>query len=463
MESRKKPTGTESRELLLVAIEAFDKAVELTKPGDDEYATNYEGLSAARLEAAFYTDTPEGKKPLLERAEEAARLALEVDERLRPENAFNCLGNALEDQAYHLGNIAKYKPSLAAFVDGVRAADDAGRTRAKSLLSAGRCRLRQVLRGGLRPSEKDAALVQAERELDESLADWHLLPQKRAIQHRIAEAQFWRSEVIHTRAMRSATTAEALPLLEEADKSRETSVQLARTSQLVHWATFQVEWSKLAWDRAMSAGSKDEVFTLLAVAQQRAEAVIEEDKLETSSLQVSPISVRNAISQLVQVDLTRCEFLVKTLNYSEWTSAFEKEAEGYARAALENVKRIDDEETSRAARISALTMLGNTKLKSGKSPSFSDQQATVARRSAEQSFRDAVQLAGDDVSLCAHASVGLAESLLRRLGEIDDGQEKDKLREEGLQTLRPIGPEHVNPSYYKQIEALRKQLKAQQR
>jgi len=460
IESRQKTNRSESRERLLETIKACDRAVQLGQPGDDDYASNYEVLSTAHLEAAFFTDSSEGKRMHLVQAEESARQAIEVKERLRPENAFNCLGNALEDQAYNLGDLAKYKPALDAFVDGAGAAADAGRDASKSFYAAGRCRLRQVLSGVLRESEKDEALIRAERELDHAIAAWRLFPQKKAVQHRIAEAEFWRSEVIRSRAMRMPTTVEAMPLLGQAETARAASVELARTLTSINWAGYQVEWAKLASDRALSSGSAEEAENFLAIAAKRAEAVLAEDKLEGSALQISPQAIQAALSQLIQVDLSRSNVLITTVKDSQWTPVSEKKAVDFAQAVLETAKQIQDEVTSRAARISALTMVGNIKFKSARNTNFPRQQAATASDSAEKHFREAVELGGHDIGLCAQARVGLARLLTRRMSETGDPTEKAKLREESLQVLRPIQPEHVDPSYFRQISLLRAQLSA---
>jgi serine/threonine protein kinase len=461
IESRQKTNYSESRELLLDAIKACNRAIELSQPGDDDYASNYEVLSAAHLETAFFTDTLEGKRTHLVQAEDAARLALEVKERLRPENAFNCLGNALEDRAYYLGEIANYKPALEAFIDGAGVAADAGRDASNSLYAAGRCRLRQVLADGLREGEKDSALMQAELELKQAIGAWRLFSQKKAIQHRIAEAEFWRSEVIRSRAMRRPTTAEALPLLADAESAREASVQLAKTLKSLYWAEYQIEWAKLAWDRAASSSSLDEAKKFLTISAERAEAVLAEDKLEASALQISPNAKRGALSQLIQVDLTRSDLLLRSLKDSQWTPAFENEAEAYAQAAVRTAGRIQDEFTSRSARISALTMLGSIKIKSARNSNFSAQQAATATDSAEKSFREAVKLGGDDIGLCAQARVGLASLLMRRMTWTNDASVRTKLRDESLQTLSPIQPEHVDPQYFQQVSRLRIQLNAE--
>ena len=470
MEARRQKERSDSRELLRLAIEAFDKAIELSEPGDDDYAINHEGLSAAHLEAAFYTDTREGKTPHLLQAEQAADKALQVATRLRPENAYNCLGNALEDQALYLGDSTKFKPALAAFTNAKDEAASGGRHASKSLSAVGRCRWRWVVYGRPLEGEKDPALLRAEREFDEAIAGWVDMPNKpQAIEHRLAEAQFWRSEVIYSRAMRMPDTAAAQPLLDQADAAREASVQLARTSRSRDWANFQLQWARLAVERAKSppppppsgalsarvAASKKYVFEMLDIAAQRANVVIEEGQREATPLQVAPAAIREALWQLIQADLTRCEFLLLAPG---WTSSVASEAEGYIQAAFDTANRIEHKPTLRSAKIAGLTKLGNVRLKSSLNTSLSAQQAVAARDAADKDFREVMQLAGDDIALSAEARFGLAKSLEVKRRRARDNAEKIAIIQESLQILRPILQKHVTLDYFNSIDQYRASL-----
>lgn len=463
IESRTKTKRAESRELLLTAVDAYSKAVELTEAGEDDYASNLEGLSAANLETAFYMDTEDDKRPHLERAERAAREALDVADRQNPENAFNNLGNSLEDQAFYLNAVEKYETALQAFVNGADAAADAGTDRSRSLYAAGRCRLRRVLAlyKNLLPSEIDGELGQAERELDQAIAAWGLLPQKKAVQHLTAEAQYWRSEVIRSRAMRSSSAEDARTLIAQAETDRAASVILAKELSSVHWTSYQIAWSRLSLDRANMSATFEEARKFFNVSTDRANAVLDESKAEETTLQISQPAIRDALLQLVRVEQEHCNGLLKH-PITQWR-ALQKEAEGCASSILESARRIredaKDEENARSASIAGLSMMGTIKLKSARDTSLSSQQVGALLDQAEKSYRDAIDMAGDDISLSVTGRIGVARTLAeRRIKTRLTPEEQKKVREEGLKVLGPLTGDNVPKEYIPTIIDLRNKL-----
>ena len=126
-------------------MQAYEQAIKPRDETDKYFHTYLEGCSMAHLELAHCLGEGDRMRDDFEKAVENAREATTIADGRRPENAYNALGNALEDMAYYLGEHKNYGEAIDSFSEGFRQAFGQGwETPASCLLNRGRCRLRQI-------------------------------------------------------------------------------------------------------------------------------------------------------------------------------------------------------------------------------------------------------------------------------------------------------------------------------
>ena len=94
------------------SIQAYEQAIKPRDETDKYFHTYLEGCSMAHLELAHCLGEGDRMRDDFEKAVENAREATTIADRRRPENAYNALGNALEDMAYYLGEHENYGEAI---------------------------------------------------------------------------------------------------------------------------------------------------------------------------------------------------------------------------------------------------------------------------------------------------------------------------------------------------------------
>lgn len=250
------------RELLGAALAKCDDAEKFVGGAKDELAARIlEERSNIHLNRAFLSPPPtaadsdpakvkEGTRGWhLARAAADASAAIEIQNREDGENAYNALGNALEDQAFYMRwNPEKsYLAALEAFNEGNTVALEAADSReALCLFNMGRCRVRYAEDRFVTVDRQSQFLIAA-KNLADAIERWY------AYDGRKAEAYYWLSRAYARLHLANHKGKVTMPGVEgemdsgvAAMECANKAAELAKSSGQHEWAEFVLHQAELA-------------------------------------------------------------------------------------------------------------------------------------------------------------------------------------------------------------------------